>query len=190
MNNNLAYQEDFREEIINGAVTAMSPRPAWNHVSVAGNIYKIFANYLDGKRCTPIPDGLDLYLSEENRFVPDFMVVCDPDKIQSDGVHGAPDLVAEVLSSSTAKNDRGPKMDAYAASGVKEYWIVDTANRSVEVYLLSGERYMLHEVYAIHPDHVLAKMTEEERAAVPVEFQCSLFDDLAIQLKEVFARIV
>ena len=190
MSNNLAYQEDFREEMINGAAVAMAPRPAWNHVSTAGNIYNIFANYLAGKRCTPIPDGLDLYLSEDNRFVPDFMVVCDPEKIQPDGVHGAPDLVAEVLSTSTAKNDRGPKMDAYAAAGVKEYWIVDTANRSVEIYLLSGDRYSLHEIYAIHPDHVLANMTEDERAAVPTEFKCSLFDDLAIQLDAIFARVI
>lgn len=190
MSTNLAYVEEDRDEVINGVATAMSPRPAWNHVSAAGNIYIIFANYLRGKRCTPIPDGLDLFLSEGNRFVPDFMVVCDPAKIHTDGVHGAPDLVAEVLSTSTAKKDRGPKMDAYAASGVKEYWIVDTANRSVEVYLLSGERYTLHDVYAIHPDHVLAKMSEDERAAVPTEFRCSLFDDLAVRLEDVFARIV
>lgn len=190
MNTNLAYECEFREELINGEVFAMSPRPVWNHVSVAGNIYTIFANYLQGKRCTPIPDGLDLYLSEGNLFVPDFMVVCDPEKIHSDGVHGAPDLVAEILSTSTARKDRGPKMDAYAAAGVREYWIVDTANRSVEVYLLSGERYVLHDVYAIHPDCVLARMTDEERAAVVTEFRCSLFDDLTISLKDVFARMI
>ena len=190
MSSNLAYQEEFREEIINGAVVAMAPRPAWNHVSVGGNIYKIFANYLEGKRCTPIPDGLDLYLSEGNLFVPDFMVVCDPEKLRSDGVHGAPDLVAEVLSHSTAKNDRGPKMDAYAAAGVPEYWIVDTANRSVEVYLLSEARYVLHDVYAIHPDYTLAGMTEAEREAVVTEFRCSLFDDLVIRLEDVFARVI
>lgn len=190
MPDNLAYQDASLEEIINGKIVAMSPRPAWNHVSAAGNIYNLFANYLRGKKCTPVPDGLDLYLSEENRFVPDFMVVCDPEKIHSDGVHGAPDLVAEVLSSSTAKNDRGPKKDAYAAAGVGEYWIVDTANRSVEVYLLSGGRFVLHEVYAIHPDYALARMTEQERAAVVTEFRCSLFDDLVIRLEDVFARVV
>lgn len=190
MNTNLAYQEDFREELINGVVTAMAPSPAWNHVSVAGNIYNIFSNYLQGKKCTPILDGLDLYLSEENRFIPDFMVVCDPSKIHTDGVYGAPDLVVEILSPSTAKNDRGPKMDAYAAAGVREYWIVDTANRSVEVYLLSGERYTIHEVYAIHPDYVLKKMSVEERAAVVTEFRCNLFADLLIRLEDVFARVI
>ena len=190
MNSSSAYQEDYQEEVINGVVTAMSPRPAWNHVSAAGNIYNIFANYLNGKRCTPIPDGLDLFLSEGNRFIPDFMVVCDPGKIHTDGVHGAPDLVVEILSHSTAKNDRGPKMNAYAAAGVREYWIVDTANRSIEVYLLSGEQYTLHEIYSIRPDYVLSKMTEEERAAIPTEFRCSLFDDLVIRLEDVFARII
>ena len=100
MSDNLAYQEERREELIGGKVVAMSPSPRWNHIAVSGNIYKIFANYLFGKKCTPVQDGFDLYLDDENHFVPDFMVVCDPDKIKDDGVHGAPDLVVEVLSPS------------------------------------------------------------------------------------------
>lgn len=190
MNNNLAYQEDFIEELLDGKVVAMSPRPAWNHVSVAGNIYKIFSVYLQGKKCTPIPDGLDLYLTAENRFVPDMMVVCDRDKIKEDGVHGAPDLVVEVLSPSTAKNDRGHKKDVYEKCKVKEYWIVDTASRSIEIYLLNNQKFILHDVYAVHPDFMLAQMTKAERAAVKTEFKCSLFEDLTIRLSDVFDRII
>ena len=125
MSGNLAYQEERREELIGGKVVMMSPRPRWNHMSVAGNIYNIFSNYLRGKKCTPIQDGFDLYLDDENRFVPDFMVVCDPEKIKSDGVHGAPDLVVEVLSPSTMRDDKTRKKDAYARCGVREYWLVD-----------------------------------------------------------------
>ena len=40
---------------------------------------------------------MDLYLDGNNQFVPGFIIVCDPDKIKPDGIHGAPDLVAEVL---------------------------------------------------------------------------------------------
>ena len=70
MRENLAYQEDLREELINGEIVMMSPRPAYNHNRVASNIFWVFESYLRGKRCTPIADGTDLYLTEENRFVP------------------------------------------------------------------------------------------------------------------------
>lgn len=103
MNTNLAYQEEIYDEMINGQIVLMSPSPMANHVYAAGNIYRIFADYLKGKICTPFPDRFDLYLSEKDRFEPDMMIVCDPNKIKSRGVYGAPDLVVEVLSRSTSK---------------------------------------------------------------------------------------
>lgn len=111
MSDNLAFEEAPWEELIDGKAVLMSPRPAVNHNFVSGSIYGIFHHYLRGKRCTPFADGTDLYLTEDNRFVPDCMIVCDKDKIHTDGVHGAPDLVVEVLSPSTAKNDKGHKKE-------------------------------------------------------------------------------
>lgn len=186
MNTNLAYQEEIREELINGQVVAMSPRPRFNHNHIASNIYVIFRNYLRGRKCTPIMDGTDLYLTGKDRFVPDFMVVCDRDKVQEDGVHGAPDLVVEVLSPSTVMNDRKHKKCVYEQCGVKEYWIVSPAEKTVEQYFLEDGQFVLHAAYAVHPDYMLAKMTEEERAAIPTQFKCSLFDDLDIQLEDIF----
>ena len=48
----------------------------------------------------------------------------------------APDLVVEVLSKSTEKNDRGIKYEDYLSEGVREYWIVDYRNERLEQYLL------------------------------------------------------
>ncbi len=190
MNDNLAYKEDVWEELIGGKLVAMSPRPSVNHNRVASNIATLFDIYLKGKRCTPFADGTDLYLDEENQFVPDGMVVCDPDKIRHDGVHGAPDLVVEVLSPSTARYDRGKKKDAYEKCGVGEYWIVDPANKMVEQYLLQSGKLTLHDTFAIFPDWMLDKMKPEERDAVATGFRCSLFDDLTIRLDDVFARVM
>lgn len=95
MNSNLAYQDELREELIGGKFVAMSPSPTFNHNRVASRIFRIFSNYLEGKQCLAIADGMDLFLTEEDRFIPDMMVVCDRDKIQWNGVHGAPDLVVE-----------------------------------------------------------------------------------------------
>ncbi len=49
MGENLAYQEERREELIGGKVVAMSPRPSFNHNRVALNIVVLFDNYLRGK---------------------------------------------------------------------------------------------------------------------------------------------
>lgn len=188
MSDNLAraYQEETWEELIDGKVVAMSPRPRVNHNWVAENISFLFRTYLKGKKCVPLGDGYDLYLTDQDHFVPDFMVVCDRDKIQGNGVYGAPDLVVEVLSPRTETYDRKHKKAVYEKCGVKEYWLVSPEARSVEQHLLEDGRLVLNEVYAMEPDYMLAKMTEEERAAIPTQFKCSLFDELDIQLEDIF----
>lgn len=190
MSDNLAYRDDLREELISGKVVAMSPRPSFNHNRISFNIAHVFETHLRNKKCTAIADGTDLYLTEQDRFVPDMMVVCNRDKIQHDGVHGAPDLVVEVLSPSTLRNDRGHKMDVYALCGVREYWIVNPADKSVEIYRLDGSDFVLHDIYAIHPDWELGQMTDEERAALVTQFKCSLFDDLEISLDDIFSGLL
>ena len=184
MNTNLAYAYDCREELINGKVVAMSPA-ATNHNRVAGNIFLLFGSYLRGKPCIPFGDGEKVFLTETDHFVPDFMVVCDPDKVKSNGVHGAPDLVVEVLSPGTTKNDRGRKMDVYGQCGVREYWIVIPNEKTVEQYIQDNGRLVLHDVYFIPPDYT----PEKELAEIAKEFQCSLFDDLTIRLEDIFERV-
>ena len=188
MNTNLAYQIEPKEEIIDGKVVMMAPSRS-NHNRVTGNLSTIFMPFLRGKTCEYFPDGEGLFLSESEQYIPDGMVVCDPDKVQDDGIHGAPDLVIEVLSHSTAKFDKGHKKDVYEAAGVREYWIVDPANKLIEQYLLQGGKYILHDLYAVYPDTELMRMKPEERAAVVTEFKCSLYDDLIIRLEDVFDRV-
>lgn len=194
MNSNLAYKEGWsdppREELIGGKVVAMSPRPEYNHNHIAFNIAVIFNSYLRGRACTAIPDGTDLYLTEEDRFVPDMMVVCDRDKIKRNGVHGAPDLVTEVLSPSTAKNDRMYKKAVYETCGVREYWLVGPENRTIEQYFLREGRLELNTVYASYPEHELERMNEKERAEVEAHFKCSLYEDFEIALDDIFSGLL
>ena len=193
MNDNLAYAEDsfrepYREELIGGKWVAMAPA-TMSHNFVTSNIYFLFADYLRDKQCTPISDGAALYLSDDDFFIPDFMLVCAPDKIKWDGVHGAPDLVAEVLSPGTVRNDRGRKMRMYASSGVREYWLVNPADKVVEQYLLREGSFELYNSYALRPERELARMKPEELAAIQTEFKCSLYDDLTIRLADIFRRV-
>ena len=186
---NLAYREDDDYEVINGRIVMMSPRPSVNHNRVISNLCNIFQNYLKGKRCEAFYDGVELHLSEDNVFVPDAMIVCNPDIIRQRGIFGAPDLVVEVLSPRTAKNDFGEKKDVYERYGVKEYWIVNTMDRSIQVYVLQDGKLRIDNIYHSYSQEDWEDMTEEEKAETQLSLKVSLYDDLIVDVGEVFERV-
>ena len=183
MNGNLAYQEEPREELLGGRIYMMSS-PTVNHYQISFNIVTAFQSYLKGKTCRAFGDGVDVYLTENDRVIPDAMIVCNKNIIRLDGIHGAPDLIVEVLSPGTAKNDRGYKKNLYETAGVKEYWIVDPISHSIEVYILANGKFVLDEVYALYPAG--AGVTDEEREETKKEIQVSLYNDFCISLEEIF----
>ena len=187
MNSNLAHQEELRDEMLDGKIVLMSPRPAVNHNRVIGNIFFAFMGYLRGKTCEPFADGTDVYLTEKDRVVPDVMIICKKEIIKRNGVHGAPDLIVEVLSPGTEKRDRGYKKDLYEESGVREYWLVEPETQTVEVYLLKDKKFVLDDVYRIFPDYVELSADEQEqyKSEVPV----SLYDDFSIPLESIFRNL-
>lgn len=63
--------------------------------------------------------------------------------ISERGIDGPPDVVVEVLSPSTRLNDLNVKRDLYAASGVRQYWIIEPRDRSVEIFTLVDRRYTI-----------------------------------------------
>ena len=79
-------------------------------------------------------------LSRHDVVEPDLVVVLDKRRalIGHEGITGAPDLVVEILSPSTASRDRGLKLELYQRSGVREYWIVDPERMVVDQYVRSG----------------------------------------------------
>jgi len=164
--------------------------PGVLHVDVGINIVNIFKNYLRKKPCKVYNDSVDVYFSEKDRVIPDVSVVCDKNIIKKNGIYGAPDLIAEILSPGTAKNDKGYKKDIYEKYGVKEYWIVDPANFEIDVYLLKDGKYRLDRAYIIFPDYLLEKMTEEQKSKLQYKFKTSLFDDLIIDIEEVFEDVI
>lgn len=70
----------------------------------------------------------------ENLVEPDISVICDPEKIDEKGCHGAPDWVIEIVSPSSKSIDYGRKQALYLLSGVREYWIVDPIQESAVIY--------------------------------------------------------
>lgn len=196
---NLAYINDrnikIKTELIDGKIFMMSPRPRVEHATVCTNIASEFRSYLKGKTCRAFCDGVDVFLDENNRFVPDTMIVCNPDIIKHDGIHGAPDLVVEVLSKTTAKNDRSKKKYTYAKYGVKEYWIVDTWSKSVEVYYNQDNWFVLDNIYYYLTDEEIAEnnnMSDNDIDKIKeyTDFiKVSICDNLIVKLKDIFEYI-
>lgn len=187
---NFAYDErtaNPRFELIGGE-EKMLARPAVNHAAVAANITRIFTTYLRGKRCRFFAE-VDVFFDEKNRLVPDAMIVCDKSKIKINGIHGAPDLVAEILSPSTAKDDRGRKKQIYEKFGVKEYWLVNPTDKSVEVYHNATGEFVLDDVYHEYTDETWEMLNEREKAAQKFSVKVSLYEDLAVTVKEIFEDV-
>ena len=85
----------------------------------------------------------DVVLSDTDVVQPDLLFVSNDRAhlVTAANVRGAPDLVVEVLSPSTAERDRTLKRALYARHGVNEYWIVDPAARNVTVLALRDGRF-------------------------------------------------
>lgn len=196
---NLAYINDrnikIKTELIDGKIFMMSPRPRVEHATVCTNIASEFRSYLKGKTCRAFCDGVDVFLDENNRFIPDTMIVCNPDIIKHDGIYGAPDLVVEVLSKTTAKNDRSKKKYTYAKYGVKEYWIVDTWSKSVEVYYNQDSWFILDNIYYYLTDEEIAEnnnMSDNDIDKIKeyTDFiKVSICDNLIVKLKDIFEYV-
>jgi Uma2 family endonuclease len=172
-----------------GMITFMSPAPSIRHYELADNIRKIFERYFDGKRCRVFKGEVLVRLSDKDSFVPDIAIVCNQEIIKELAICGPPDLIVEVLSRSTAKKDKGRKKDLCEFHGVKEYWLVDPRSDSIETYILRDGKYQLDNIYQFFSEGEMEYMTEEEKAEITYKFKTSLFDDLIIDINEVFKDI-
>jgi len=143
-----SWNDDVRRELIGGVIYDMSPAPRIGHQDLALDIASELKRCLADKPCVPFVAPVDVYLfpddDEEDAddvVQPDVLVVCDRGKIRDDGVHGAPDLVVEVLSPSTAHKDLGDKRDLYERAAVKAYGLLYPDTGSARVWRLDGPRF-------------------------------------------------
>ena len=136
----LTWPDDERWEVIDGVAYDMSPSPKFVHQRIAGNFYGILREKLKGQQCIPAIAPLDVYFDDYNFVQPDVMVICDKSKIK-DRVYGAPDLIIEVLSSSTSLKDRREKKSLYEKFGVREYIICDPEGMFIEKHCLVSGRF-------------------------------------------------
>lgn len=126
-------------------VIYISPAPTFQHQEIILTIGSLMHVYIKGKKsgkCVASP--VDVFLDKNNVFLPDIIFLSNDNlsMIGKDGkVHGAPDLVVEVLSPGNASADKVKKKNVYEASGVKEYFIVDPATKEVTSFYLTEGKF-------------------------------------------------
>jgi len=176
----LTWADNMMRELINGFVKMMSPAPSAGHqsasMSISANIYQHIKKNKGKCKVFAAPFDVRLPINGEkadnqiyNVVQPDICVVCDPSKLDKRGCLGAPDLVIEIQSFSTARYDLTEKFDLYEKAGVKEYWVVFPYDEGIEVFLLqSNGKY--------------DNGTKYERGKVPVH----VLEGCEIDIEEIF----
>lgn len=147
-------QLEQRTELLDGEIVDMAS-PSIRHQRISRRLIAKAEQFIreNGGKCEPFPE-IDVKLDDLNIVVPDVMIACDPEKFDEQKYNGAPDFVAEIVSSNRS-NDFDRKLWLYRRSGVREYWIIDPKHEKVLVYFF--EETSCPEVYDFHtpiPVHI------------------------------------
>ena len=134
-----ALPEGQRAELIDGKMYMMAS-PTLNHqdilVWLSVTIYNFIHSHKGKCKVLPAPFGIFIKKDDRNYFEPDISVICNRDKLDQKGCHGAPEWVVEIVSPSSRKMDYVRKLPVYKEAGVLEYWIVDYDRQVISVYYL------------------------------------------------------
>jgi len=177
----LMWDDGKRWELIDGQAFCMSPSPTRQHQLISKRLERQLDSYLLDKRCEMYHAPFDVRFIETKDAVaddyidtvvqPDIVVVCDPEKLDDRGCIGSPDLIIEILSSSTSRMDMTVKFDLYQRFGVKEYWIVYPNDQTILVF-----KYLESGLYGV-----------PERYCAEDSISVTLLGDLVIDLPRVFS---
>lgn len=139
----LALPDEVRAELIAGELY-VTPAPRPDHQRVVLRLGLVLAPHVESERIGEIfLSPIDVHLPSGEIVEPDLLFVAADQTgiVRDDAIHGVPRLLVEVLSPSHPERDRIVKMELYARNGVVEYWIVDPAEGSVELFQLEDGRY-------------------------------------------------
>ena len=142
---NLALSEDTVFEIIDGKAF-ISPAPELLHQRWARKIFLAVERHIEAHHLGEVFFApVDVVLDEKNVVQPDlvYVSIAKASILERRGIMGAPDLVVEIISPTSLRRDRYDKRELYARFGVKEFWLADLANRSIEILSLQKGAYQL-----------------------------------------------
>lgn len=138
-------EDGRRYELYDGEVCVV-PSPILLHQVVAMRLWRMLDDYATQTGGLAVASPMDVVFSQYDVVQPD-IVFLTADSMRTvslaDRVRQPPDLAVEVLSPSTASNDRGRKLRMFQRYGVPEYWIVDPTAKTIEMYRLAESAYAL-----------------------------------------------
>jgi Uma2 family endonuclease len=141
-----ALPDDGRRYELHWGELSVTPAPGTRHQGAIVVLITLLHEHVRSRGLGKVfVAPTDCILSNVTVVQPDVLYIANDrlSIISERGIEGAPTLVIEVLSPSTARLDRERKMTLYADHGVPHYWIVDPGTRSVEAYVLTGAAYAL-----------------------------------------------
>ena len=160
---------DKRYELLDGDLV-MTPAPGTAHQRVLRKLTIQLGLSVERTNVGEVfVAPFDVVLSDTDVVQPDLLFVSNERShiITDENIQGAPDLVVEILSPSTAERDRTYKRALYAKYGVGEYWLVDTDAKSVTVLFQSDHGFTPAGTYG--EGHVLISPTLRNFTLDPVE---------------------
>jgi len=175
----LTWNDEGRWEIIDGVAYSLAS-PSDIHQDISRELLTEFNNYLRGKKCRVYQAPFDVSLTSDKLegddkiydvVQPDIIIVCDKEKISRKGCKGAPDIVIEILSPSTASKDCLRKRILYEKNKINQYWIIDPDEKEVFILKLTE-----HGLYG-----------HSERYSKEDKIKVENFEGLEIDLKLIFS---
>lgn len=135
-------------ELLNGEIF-MSPAPTIGHQRSVRQIFKVVDELSTDGEVFFAP--ADVYFDEDNTVQPDVFWISAHNThcslVEEHYCQGAPDLIVEVLSPGTGRQDKNAKFNLYQKYGVREYWIADPVHKVLEVWQLQDGRYTRQGAY-------------------------------------------
>jgi Uma2 family endonuclease len=130
-------------ELIAG-VLYMTPPPEYTHDDIVARLNSLLSNYLKiandkGKLYVP---RAAIWIGTHTYLEPDLFYLSAELAARLDPKHRTTaDLVVEVISPGSAIYDRNTKADTYGALGVRELWLVDEIDKTMEVRIQTGNGF-------------------------------------------------
>jgi len=150
----------------------MTPSPGTLHQRIIGNLWYVLRTFVTEQQLGEVFIApYDIVLDQYNVLEPDIIVVLNENNkiITEKNIKGAPDLLVEIISPTSGYRDKITKKKLYEKFGVKEYWIVEPKDETIEIYSLKDKQFILNQ-----------SLTKKETLSSP------LLQDFKVNLTAIF----